>query len=109
MKNWKAFISVACAVMLVAGSTPVSHAGEQAGNAADASAVAVSEERIPKNAGELVIDDNSYNLDTIIQNSLGDSAAIKVGVDLTGVGQTVLPKQVTTLIGWKTGNFFEPA
>lgn len=108
MKNWKAFISVACAVMLVAGSTPVSHAGEQAGNAADASAVAVSEERIPKNAGELVIDDNSYNLDTIIQNSLGDSAAIKVGVDLTGVGQTVLPKQVTTLIGWKTGNFFEP-
>lgn len=109
MKNWKPFVSVMCAVMLVAGSSPVSNA-RSAVDSATGMSMAATENVVARKSvsGELVINDNSYNLDTIIEQSLGDGTVIKVGVDLTGVGQTVIPKQVTMLTGWKIGNFFEP-
>ncbi|BCI59781.1 LPXTG cell wall anchor domain-containing protein [Solibaculum mannosilyticum] len=108
MKNWKTFVSAMCAVLLVAGTTPVSTVSAAGSETCPNSASALDSQSVNRASNELVIDDNSFNLDSLIKSGLGDSPTIKIGVDLTGVGQTVLPKQVTLLTGWKTGNFFEP-
>lgn len=57
---------------------------------------------------ELVIQDSSFSLDTIVEKELKDATVIKLSNSNVSVGKLVLPKQVTQLLGWKAKNILDP-
>ena len=108
MSKLKKFISVMCAALLLVGSMMV-NASATTAELKDTDDIFTLNNSAVKNAdNELVITDNYDDLDNIINDSLGNKTIIKIGYDLAGIGQTILPKQVNLLTGWKTADFFEP-
>lgn len=54
---------------------------------------------------ELVIDDTSYDLDTLLEPVKTTVEVIKVGVNNLGMKEVVLPKQVKQVLGWQKKTF----
>lgn len=77
---WKSAVGIICACMMVIGMFPISIA--QANETGE----------------EYIIDDNSYDLDTYLEN-LGNATVVKVATDVSGTGNTILPAQVKELKG----------
>lgn len=99
MKKWKSWMGCLCAgVLAVSAVLPEMSIRVLAAEAQES----VREERAADEK-ELVIDDSSFDLDDVLAASLGEAATVKVAVSMTGVGQTVLSRQVKLLIGWQKG------
>ena len=95
MKNWKVWVGSLCVgVLAVSSFLPEMCLAVSAANTETAEKAAQE---------ELVIEDNSFDLDDVLAASLQDAATVKVAVSMTGVGQTVLPSQVKLLVGWQKG------
>ena len=60
-----------------------------------------------ENGGELLIRD-VCDLDDLLAEQLGDNNVIKVATSFTvAAGNTVLPAQIKTIVGWQEKNFFD--
>lgn len=55
---------------------------------------------------ELVIDDTSYSLDTLLASNPGVSS-IKIASNNLGTGNAVIPSTVTSMQGWQVKTFFD--
>lgn len=97
MKKRKAFLGGLCAGALAV--TTVFQTGGFTAHAEDiySGSVQRAEEE------ELLIDDNSFDLDDVLADRLNQAVTVKLAVSMTGVGQTVLPAQVKTFLGWQKG------
>ncbi len=90
MNKWKQFISgLLCACLVAMCFMPVSGASAK-----------VSAAEIPATEKEYLIEDNSYDLALCLANHLGDATAVKINCSNLFTGQTVLPAQIHTLVGW---------
>ncbi len=99
--------SAAMLSLLLAGSGIVIVGGvPTVANAQDASTITRAAA-----ASELVVTDNYPALYGWLSNSLGSATTVKVaatcGVSDRGNGTTVIPAQVTQLIGWQAKSFFD--
>ena len=107
-KRWQTLVSGVCASALVVGSVPAPYVNAADGVEAEKQTVTVdavgTEQAAQEN--ELMIKDNYKNFDKSLSEDLGDAASIKIATNISGVGQTVLPSQVTTVTGWKDGGIF---